>query len=218
MGDVSKSEGRTVLFVSHTMSSIKQLCTKTILLNNGSIELQGPTKNVINHYLSNNSSGLDDVILEPGNNSEIRFESISVVNENSDSGNFIGHADNFQINIVFEVIRPVFSAEISLNIRNSSGINVMFTSLSDAFSSNVFSFKTGKYRVKTKVRGDFLLPDTYTIDILVHHRNVRVIERIDNAIRFSIAETGSFMAPYTDATDICCVIERCGWELENITQ
>jgi lipopolysaccharide transport system ATP-binding protein len=62
MGDVSKSEGRTVLFVSHNMGSIKDICNTTILLNNGTIAEQGNTINVINKYLkgtySNNKQKL----------------------------------------------------------------------------------------------------------------------------------------------------------------
>jgi len=52
MGDVSKGEGRTVLFVSHNMGAIKNFCTKTILLNNGQIFEYGKTDAVINKYLT----------------------------------------------------------------------------------------------------------------------------------------------------------------------
>ncbi len=49
MGEVSKGEGRTVLFVSHNMSSIKQLCSNAILINQGKIDCCGSTDDVINH-------------------------------------------------------------------------------------------------------------------------------------------------------------------------
>ncbi len=49
MDDVSKS-GRTILFVSHNMGAIQQLCNRTILLNQGMIQLQGETKSVIDEY------------------------------------------------------------------------------------------------------------------------------------------------------------------------
>lgn len=50
MKDVSVNEGRTVLFVSHNMSSIKELCTSGILLNKGRIEKIDSVSNVISHY------------------------------------------------------------------------------------------------------------------------------------------------------------------------
>ncbi len=50
MGDVSKNEGRTVLFVSHNMSAIQNLCGKAILLKNGGIQYQGNVSEVTALY------------------------------------------------------------------------------------------------------------------------------------------------------------------------
>ncbi|WP_183563792.1 ABC transporter ATP-binding protein [Mucilaginibacter sp. SP1R1] len=50
MGQVSKGEGRTVLFVSHNMGSIAQLCNKGILLNNGNLLLQGNINECVKAY------------------------------------------------------------------------------------------------------------------------------------------------------------------------
>jgi lipopolysaccharide transport system ATP-binding protein len=50
MGDVSKNEGRTVLFVSHNMSAIQNLCGKAILLKNGGIQYQGDVNDVTALY------------------------------------------------------------------------------------------------------------------------------------------------------------------------
>lgn len=54
MQDVSKGEGRTVLFVSHNMGSIKMLCNKGILLSNGIVALSGDVNEVISTYLDSN--------------------------------------------------------------------------------------------------------------------------------------------------------------------
>ena len=51
MGDVAK-EGRTVLFVSHNMAAIANLCKRCILLENGKIVMNDQPETVINHYLS----------------------------------------------------------------------------------------------------------------------------------------------------------------------
>lgn len=51
MQDVSKGQGRTVLFVSHNMASVKALCKSGILLENGMVKYQGDISNVINRYL-----------------------------------------------------------------------------------------------------------------------------------------------------------------------
>ena len=53
MDEVTKTAGRTVLFVSHNMAAIQSLCQKTILLENGKIKMFGETNEVINAYLTN---------------------------------------------------------------------------------------------------------------------------------------------------------------------
>lgn len=50
MDDVAKS-GRTILFVSHNMAAIRNLCTKLILLENGSLLVEGETNEIIEEYL-----------------------------------------------------------------------------------------------------------------------------------------------------------------------
>jgi lipopolysaccharide transport system ATP-binding protein len=61
MQDVSKGEGRTVLFVSHNMASIRQLCKHGVLLSNGMVEMIGPVGDVVNAYLASNADIMGDV-------------------------------------------------------------------------------------------------------------------------------------------------------------
>ncbi|MQP52035.1 MULTISPECIES: ABC transporter ATP-binding protein [unclassified Flavobacterium] len=51
MNDVSKGEGRTVLFVSHNMAAVKSLCTKGIVLEHGRVVFNGNSEDAINYYL-----------------------------------------------------------------------------------------------------------------------------------------------------------------------
>jgi ABC-type multidrug transport system ATPase subunit len=50
MQDVSRGEGRTVLFVSHNMASIRQLCTTGLLLENGMVDYRGSIDETVNRY------------------------------------------------------------------------------------------------------------------------------------------------------------------------
>ena len=54
MSDVSKGDGRTILFVSHNMEAVRVLCNKGIILNNGEISYNGNTDDAIRVYSSNN--------------------------------------------------------------------------------------------------------------------------------------------------------------------
>ena len=64
MQDVSQGEGRTVLFVSHNMASVRQLCHTGILLNKGTVQMMGEMNDVIDTYLADiaiNTEGIGAV-------------------------------------------------------------------------------------------------------------------------------------------------------------
>ena len=56
MQDVSKGEGRTVLFVSHNMTAVKNLCKTGLLLKNGSVSYSGGINDVVDYYLSDETA------------------------------------------------------------------------------------------------------------------------------------------------------------------
>ncbi len=56
MQDVSRNDGRTVLFVSHNMATVKNLCTRGIVLKNGGVSFDGVTGSAIDHYFAINDS------------------------------------------------------------------------------------------------------------------------------------------------------------------
>ena len=55
MSDVSKSEGRTILYVSHNMNTIRQLCDRVIVLDHGKVVFDGDVEEGIGAYLGNNN-------------------------------------------------------------------------------------------------------------------------------------------------------------------
>jgi lipopolysaccharide transport system ATP-binding protein len=65
MEDVSKNQGRTVLFVSHQMDSVRALCSKSILLSNGELEAIGETSLIIENYLGAYKLGLEKIFSTP---------------------------------------------------------------------------------------------------------------------------------------------------------
>ena len=60
MQDISKGGGRTVLFVSHNMSSIQTLCNNGVVLEKGSVVYSGTAGECVNYYLNNNIAELKD--------------------------------------------------------------------------------------------------------------------------------------------------------------
>ena len=78
MGDISKGEGRTVLFVSHNMAAVKNLCNKGLVLEDGKIVFDGDVDNSISRYLKGNKRTLNLLETHDRSGSQVvKFEKVN---------------------------------------------------------------------------------------------------------------------------------------------
>ena len=91
MQDVSRGEGRTVLFVSHNMGAVKNLCKRGIVLNQGQVAFDGKVDEAVNFYLKSNSNTKNkECILKPEHHlfrdnfsREIEIEKVALCNDST---------------------------------------------------------------------------------------------------------------------------------------
>lgn len=125
MGDVSKGEGRTVLFVSHNMGAIQQLCNSSIILKNGNLVFQGTSTEGILEYqkdqvfLSNYSKSDNKSLIFGNNRMSINYFSAKPLN-----GDIIDVRSGIRITIGFEKYIEGVEFDISFNLKNSQEIIV----------------------------------------------------------------------------------------------
>ena len=100
MQDVSKGEGRTVLFVSHNMASIKKLCRTGVLLENGMVKTTGPINKVVDYYIGDGGSSgnqyFEDLSVAPGNDA-IRIKSFEIFASNGQNSIDIESGVSFRL-------------------------------------------------------------------------------------------------------------------------
>jgi lipopolysaccharide transport system ATP-binding protein len=96
MGDISKGEGRTILFVSHNMGSIAQLCNSCILLKSGIVELQGSPEYAIEKYYSGNNVEFVD---QQEKDADIFLKEYFTCDENGQRKINFGHSNDIHIRI-----------------------------------------------------------------------------------------------------------------------
>lgn len=98
MGEVSKNEGRTILFVSHNMNAVNNLCRRGIVLSNGLISYQGSAESSVHHYLNNNQNNATAELIHK----EIKITAITL-NSRYGEVNTIEAYEKFQIIIEFDI-------------------------------------------------------------------------------------------------------------------
>ncbi|OGF21716.1 hypothetical protein A2Y83_03270 [Candidatus Falkowbacteria bacterium RBG_13_39_14] len=105
LDEVTKKAGRTILFVSHNMGAVKNLCAKTIWLKNGRIKKIGGTKEIIDSYIKNkpndNLTASNYLQLNDGDfNGKIKFTNISITD--GQNSTLINSDSNLKITIEYE--------------------------------------------------------------------------------------------------------------------
>ncbi|MCR4828072.1 MAG: ATP-binding cassette domain-containing protein [Bacteroidales bacterium] len=128
MQDVSKGEGRTVLFVSHNMASVRRLCNTGILLQNGSIKTTGLINDVIEKYIGGEVTGknafFEDLQLAPGNDI-IRIKSFEVLA--LDGSKSINVETGLRFKLVFMNYQPNIMIDTTFELHTIEDIIVFHT-------------------------------------------------------------------------------------------
>ncbi len=211
MGEVAHGS-RTVLFVSHNMGAISELCSKSILLTSGRLDRIGATPRVIRDYLSRASDlGSDDLVAGADHNVRSPFVVTRcwVTDEDDRKASSVNVGRNSFVNVELAASRRVAGAEISIRISNSLGQAVTTTNLSDCVGPTTFDPGTHKYRVLLPRM--FLCPDLYSLTICIHEPNVHVYDLREHAVRFRVEETGSPMWRYRGSNHGVVLSSFC-WE------
>ncbi len=197
MQDISKADGRTVLFVSHDMAAIKNLCTNLIVLKNGKISYKGKVDEGINHYLQRSLNysyniKLDNLKRASGNNSakfiNLKFSSIF---ENKFYENRILSGGTLIIEVelvnTLNIFRDIW---ISFDIKSLHLIPI--TTISNYYTGEKIILKPGKNKIKFYIYNFNLKPDNYLISLWGNDKQTGVFDFIDSQIRFKVEETNFY--------------------------
>lgn len=166
MEEVTRKQGRTILFVSHNMAAIQSLCKKCILLEKGKIKLIGNTETVVNQYLDSGTSGGTETIwkeeVRPGND-VTKLISVRLCDRN---GKLLPYAYSNQeigVEIVYEVLQNGYSPLPNIHLFTNRGEHT-FISHSD-FSDDLD--RIGKHKMTAWIPGNLLNNSTYIIEVVL---------------------------------------------------
>lgn len=195
MQEVSQGGGRTVLFVSHNMASVRRLCTKGIVLRNGGMAYQGGTNDAIDFYMN---SSLTDTINVPIDklprvgrcSGKMHFNSIDFLN--FDNKQYTPHSGNpLRIRVGFNVneLSGISDVRISIEIRDLYGAPLMYFPSHLLLSS--MSFSKGQHYVSIDIDKLPLAEGSYRI-LLWADCKQEIADWIDGIIPMDVEDDDFF--------------------------
>jgi len=196
MGDVAR-EGRTVLFVSHNMPSVLQLCSRGILLESGRIIVTGNAESVVYSYLRGSAPLTGERYFatpqpSQSDTKELVFTGIRVLGHEKIPSAHIGLTNGLCIEIFYKVNKPVRSAQVGFLLWNSKGICVLTSTDWDGdLTAYERKLDVGEYVARCYIPGSYLRPGRYWIDIASSIPKHRMLAEIQQSIAFEVVDDGS---------------------------
>lgn len=184
IGSIAR-HGRTVLFVSHNMGTIAQLCPKTMLLDKGRLCASGKTNDVIDTYLTRFSTQAPQAKVDPP--AIDKGMAISLVAVTDRSGAPCGEIDwrfPFTIAVEFRVTKRLQALSVGVTLVNQLGIRLLFS-----WAVHQDAFSAGTYRAEREFPGEMLSPGRYHVDVGAEHYGVEYFHRAQQAASFQIVNT-----------------------------
>jgi lipopolysaccharide transport system ATP-binding protein len=189
MKDVS-GQGRTVIFVSHNMPSMRALCSSVMILRHGQVLAKGETNEMIVKYLtseSTNVSSPDGIIpanLSLYNTGEAKFKTAQVLSLDETPKTELFFKENFMINFTLEVMQKIENVIISVFIVNAYGENVLMAVDNELYKPGNLEAGTHDYSVKFNER---LMPGDYSIGLSISFFYTgSMIDYVDSFYNFKV--------------------------------
>ncbi len=187
MEDVSKYQGRTVLFVSHNMDAVKSLCSRVILLKDGEVIGNGNPGEIIEKYLLR--SQLSNLNLRwpesemPGNET-VRVKSISLASEDPNQ-DYLARDKDLNFTFKFRLLENGIPLNLSLHLFSVTGECIM----------NVFSqipvpvLDEGDYESNAIIPANLLNEGRYFITLMFVKNTSQVFFTMEEVLMFELIET-----------------------------
>jgi lipopolysaccharide transport system ATP-binding protein len=192
MGDVSKGEGRTVLFVSHNMAAVKSLCDRGIVLERGNIIYQGNSEDSVNKYLTTSSSTKSEKLSDRTDrrgNGKLRVNDIDILNKNHDIVYEVISGETMLLKISVTKYEKVdySKLKVALNFMNDTE-NFVLSYISDEMGYNFRDLEHQDF-FYLKIPNLYLRSNKYDVRVLITELDTKessFIDVIERAVEINV--------------------------------
>lgn len=165
MQDISKGQGRTVLFVSHNMAAIQDLCTRLLVLDNGTTIFEGDVSDGINMYL--NAHKVSNAYLEFDEKPYIKaiFSKFEILNNNEKISSSFKSGESINFRASIKIKQPIRNPIFSLRITDINNVNIVCWRSNDFVDNPIGSNIENDIKININSKDLFLLDNVYMLSM-----------------------------------------------------
>lgn len=193
MGDVCDS-GRTIIFVSHNMQAIRQLCQVTVWLEKGRMRKVGRTDETINQYFAAEKRTeslrvLNEEIAAAHPDPAFRLNEVDVLQDGMSATEVLS-GKPVEIRLTYEVLQDAYGLHVYFLLCDTDG-TLIFESLHNGDShENLPLVKRGRYISTAVIPANFLAGRSYELQVQAAIANVRAFFKTPPAISLHVHNAG----------------------------
>lgn len=199
MSEVAR-QGRTVLFVSHNLIAVKNLCQKGVLLDYGVVDRIGPIEQVVSHYISRNaqlrgSLEWPDVTTAPGDASG-RITAIRLLDNQGQTTTQAALTEPVVIEVAYQTLVPGATFNVALAVYNAED-SVVF--VSPSFNKNDLGGKPhplGRFVSRATIPGGLLNQGHYSVTVMLVLNKVHAVANLPKALTLEVIDNGENREEY----------------------
>lgn len=214
MQDVSSSEGRTVLFVSHNLMALSSLCNKGIYLKNGQVRIQGEIEEALSQYTREGSELLTTEWKGNAGDEHIRIYHTKVFCEDSPHS-FFTHK-NIVIEIEGEVLKPLYGLIVGFWLYSQFDYQLAYSLFDDTDPSvDIKTQEKGKFVKRFMIPANTLAQGSYRIqfDFGIHNLKI-IVQNKECDLEFSVENIAGLGRKYLIDQKGFRSLIRTGWSQE----
>jgi lipopolysaccharide transport system ATP-binding protein len=195
MQDISKGTGRTILFVSHNMGAVTQLCTRCAVVQTGKISDAGDVDGTVSRYIAGtceNTQG--SATFEQTADKGVQILSAAVIQGGSIAGT-VSNAQDIIVTFEVKIRRPIANIYATVSCTDAVDRMVFFTDIQDVIDSSKFPIgNVGDYKFEITIPRRLITAGSYSLNFGVATKADGIIDAKRNALRFEIEELASSRA------------------------
>jgi lipopolysaccharide transport system ATP-binding protein len=199
-------EGRTILFVSHNLGVMMELCSRAILLHEGQIVTSGTTSEVVKTYVSKYSDQTHELVTTTFHEGAA-ITKVVLLDYQQQSVQVIDYKRPFYIDFQFDISEPLLALSQWVRLENQFGVSVLF-----AWLAYQQAYQPGVYRARCEIPGELLTPGRYYVDIGLTNHRVHAYSQAHKCLSFDIISEDVAFDP--NDTDWGMVYPRLSWWIE----
>ena len=158
------SSGRTVLFVSHNLRSISDLCAVAILLERGTVAAAGHPRDVVSRYISGGTEDVSEWRPQRSPSSRFQFNRVRVANAGAGvAGASIPYSEAVEIEFDYTINGELPIGRLGLTLVNEEGLAVLSSAYTDMMSNLNRPWPLGRVVSRCTIPGSLLLPGHYCL-------------------------------------------------------